>query len=59
MNEFNAGYTRSASSVIVKQNALIRQVYAWMGAGLAITAFMALVTLSSPALLNAVIGNRR
>lgn len=58
MNEFNAGYTRSASAVIVKQNALIRQVYAWMGAGLAITAFMALVTLSSPALLNAVIGNR-
>jgi FtsH-binding integral membrane protein len=29
-----------------------------MGAGLAITAFMALMTLSSPALLNAVLGNR-
>jgi FtsH-binding integral membrane protein len=29
-----------------------------MGAGLAITAFMALVTLSSPALLNAVLGNK-
>jgi FtsH-binding integral membrane protein len=42
----------------VKQNTLIRQVYAWMGAGLAITAIMALVTLSSPAILNAVTGNR-
>jgi FtsH-binding integral membrane protein len=29
-----------------------------MGAGLAITAFMALVTLSSPAMLNAVLGNK-
>ena len=58
MNELNPIYTRSTTQVIVKQNALIRQVYAWMGAGLAITAFMALVTLSSPAILNAVIGNK-
>lgn len=58
MNELNNGYPLTASRVIVKQNALIRQVYAWMGVGLAITAFMALVTLSSPGILNAVLGNR-
>lgn len=58
MNEGNIGFTRSADQVIVKQNALIRQVYAWMGAGLTITAFMALVTLSSPAIFNAIVGNR-
>lgn len=58
MNEFNASVTRTASQVVVRQNTLIRQVYAWMGAGLAITAIMALVTLSSPAILNAVTGNR-
>ena len=58
MNNFNNTYPRTVTQVVVKQNALIRQVYAWMGAGLAITAFMALVTLSSPAILNAVLGNR-
>ncbi|MBI5483093.1 MAG: Bax inhibitor-1/YccA family protein [Deltaproteobacteria bacterium] len=58
MNELNPIYTRSSTQVIVKQNALIRQVYAWMGAGLAVTALMALVTLSSPALLKAVLGNK-
>ena len=54
MNEFNSNYNRTLEQVIVKQNSLIRQVYAWMGAGLTITAFMALVTLSSPLLLEAV-----
>lgn len=58
MNEINSSYTRTSDLVIVKQNALIRQVYAWMGAGLTITAVMALITLSSPALLNAVLGNK-
>ncbi|MEI7817598.1 MAG: Bax inhibitor-1/YccA family protein [Desulfuromonadales bacterium] len=58
MNDFNTAYPHTASQVVVKQNALIRQVYAWMGAGLAITAFLALVTLSSPAILNAVLGNK-
>lgn len=58
MNEFNSVYTRTADQVIVKQNALIRRVYAWMGAGLAITAFMALITLSSPVIVNAIAGNR-
>ncbi len=58
MNELNSSYTRTAGQIIVKQNALVRQVYAWMGAGLTVTAFMALVTLSSPAILNAILGNR-
>lgn len=58
MNELNGSYTRTAGSVIVRQNSLMRQVYAWMGAGLAVTACMALITLSSPAVLNAVLGNR-
>lgn len=58
MNELNSGYTRTAGQIIVKQNALVRQVYAWMGAGLTVTAFMALVTLSSPSILNAILGNR-
>jgi FtsH-binding integral membrane protein len=58
MNELNTNATRTADHVIVKQNALIRQVYAWMGAGLTITAVMALVTLSSPVILNAITGNR-
>jgi len=58
MNEVNSSYPRTASQVIVKQNTLIRQVYAWMGVGLAITAFMALITLSSPAILSAITGNR-
>lgn len=58
MNEINTSFSRSTTDVIVRQNTLIRQVYAWMGIGLALTAVMALVTLSSPAILNAVVGNR-
>jgi FtsH-binding integral membrane protein len=58
MNELNQLYPRSTTDIIVNQNTLIRKVYAWMGAGLAITAFMALVTLSSPAMLNAIFGNK-
>jgi FtsH-binding integral membrane protein len=58
MNELNTNYTHATDQTIVRQNALIRQVYAWMGAGLAITAFMALVTLSSPVILKAILGNR-
>jgi len=58
MYELNNSYTRTAEQVIIKQNALIRQVYAWMGGGLFITALMALVTLSTPSLVNAIAGNR-
>lgn len=58
MNELNTPYDRTSTNVIVKQNTLIRQVYAWMGAGLALTAIMTLITLSTPALLNTVLGNK-
>lgn len=58
MNQFDINYPRTADQAIVAQNSLIRQVYAWMGAGLAITALLALVTLSSPTLLSAITGNR-
>lgn len=58
MNELNSAYSSSTSQVAVQQNSLVRQVYAWMGAGLTITAVMALITLSSPQVLNAIIGNR-
>jgi FtsH-binding integral membrane protein len=58
MNQFDMNYPRTADQVVIAQNALIRQVYAWMGGGLLITALMAMATLSSPALLNAIFGNR-
>ncbi|MBW4053945.1 MAG: Bax inhibitor-1/YccA family protein [Proteobacteria bacterium] len=58
MHEINTPYPRTATQVVVRQNTLVRQVYAWMGAGLALTAFMSLITLSSPVLLSAVLGNK-
>lgn len=58
MNRINSSYTRTAGHVIVKQNALIRQVYTWMGVGLTVTAVMAMITISSPAILNVVLGNK-
>lgn len=58
MNEWNQDFSRTSDQIIERQNSLVRQVYAWMGAGLAITAFMALITLSSPPLLKAITGNR-
>jgi uncharacterized protein len=58
MDQFNINYPRTADQIVIAQNTLIRQVYAWMGSGLLITAFTAMVTVSSPVLLNAVLGNR-
>jgi FtsH-binding integral membrane protein len=58
MDQFNIHYPRTADQVAIAQNTLIRQVYAWMGGGLMLTAFMAMVTVSSPTILNAVFGNR-
>jgi FtsH-binding integral membrane protein len=40
------------------EHAFLATVYAWMAAGLALTAVVALFTISSPALLEAVFGNR-
>jgi FtsH-binding integral membrane protein len=58
MNQLNMNYPRTADQIVIAQNTLIRQVYAWMGGGLLITALLAMVTVSSPILLNAVLGNR-
>ncbi|WP_027716876.1 Bax inhibitor-1/YccA family protein [Desulfuromonas sp. TF] len=58
MEPFETSYPRSAEQVIIAQNTLLRQVYAWMGLGLLLTAAMSVVTLSSPALLELVFGNR-
>jgi FtsH-binding integral membrane protein len=58
MNQYDINYPRSADQVVIAQNALIRQVYSWMAGGLLITALLAFVTVSSPAILNAVFGNR-
>ena len=58
MDQFNINYSRTADQIAIAQNTLIRQVYAWMGGGLLVTALMAMVTLSSPVILNAVFGNR-
>jgi FtsH-binding integral membrane protein len=58
MDQFNNSFPRTAEQAIIVQNALVRQVYAWMGGGLLITALLAMITVSSPALLNAVFGNR-
>jgi FtsH-binding integral membrane protein len=58
MDQSNINYPRTADQIVIAQNTLIRQVYAWMGGGLLITALLAMVTVSSPILLNAVLGNR-
>jgi uncharacterized protein len=58
MNQLDINYPRTADQVVIAQNALIRQVYAWMGGGLLVTALMAMATISSPALFNAIVGNR-
>lgn len=56
MNQFEISQTRTG--VIERQNTLVRQVYAWMGVGLAVTAIMALFTVSSPEIFRAIVGNR-
>lgn len=58
MNRYDTEYSRGDEQIIVVQNTLIRQVYAWMGLGLALTALMALATISSPGLLQAIVGNK-
>jgi len=36
MDRYNMEYSRSDEQIIVVQNNLVRQVYAWMGMGLAL-----------------------
>lgn len=58
MDPLKISYPRTADQITIAGNTLIRQVYAWMGGGLLVTALLAMVTVSSPAILNAVFGNR-
>jgi len=51
-------YRTEYSTMETAQNSVMRGVYAWMGGGLAQTALVSLLTVSSPALLNAILGNR-
>jgi uncharacterized protein len=55
--------TRSAPAALPRETAadaagFLRGVYGWMAGGLALTAAVALVTVSSPALLQAIFGNK-
>ena len=61
--ESREGLTRGAQVAIPRVSAaaeagFLRGVYGWMSAGLALTAVVALFTASSPALLQAIFGNR-
>jgi FtsH-binding integral membrane protein len=58
MEQFNMNHMGAMDQVINIQNRVIRQVYAWMGAGLTLTALLAVVTVSSPSILQLVTGNR-
>ncbi len=55
MEKYN---TTNYRTISVAQSGVMRGVYGWMGGGLALTAFVSLVTVSSPALLQAILGNR-
>ena len=51
-------YKTVYSTDVTVQNGVMRGVYAWMGGGLGVTAFVSMLTVSSPALLQAILGNR-
>jgi uncharacterized protein len=46
------------TTIAIARSGVMRGVYGWMGAGLALTALVSLLTVSSPALLQAILGNR-
>jgi hypothetical protein len=48
----------TSANAAERVSAFLRRVYGWMAAGLAITALSATVIVGSPALLQAVLGNR-
>ena len=54
MEKYRTDYT----AIAAEQNSVMAGVYAWMSGGLALTALVSLLTVSSPALLNAILGNR-
>lgn len=45
-------------TVAVAQSGVMRGVYGWMGVGLALTAFVSLLTVSTPWLLQTILSNR-
>jgi len=51
-------YQTNYNTIVVEQSGVMRGVYAWMGGGLALTALVSLLTVSSPALLQAILANR-
>lgn len=51
-------YQTNYGTVVNVQSGVMRGVYAWMGGGLALTAFVSMFTAASPALLQAILGNR-
>ena len=51
-------YQTAQRAIVVGQGSLMRGVYGWMGGGLALTALVSLLTVSSPVLLEAILGNR-
>ena len=54
MERTNSNYR----TITMAQSGVMRGVYGWMGVGLALTAFVSLLTASTPALLQAILGNR-
>jgi FtsH-binding integral membrane protein len=51
-------YQTQYRTMTVVNSGVMRGVYGWMGGGLLLTAFVSLVTASSPALMQAILGNR-
>ena len=51
-------YQTKYTTVATASTGVMRGVYGWMGGGLAVTALVSLLTVSSPALLQAILGNR-
>lgn len=51
-------YKTEYGAVATVQPGVMRGVYGWMGGGLALTALVSLLTVSTPALLDAILGNR-
>lgn len=51
-------YQTQYRTITVTNSTVMRGVYGWMGGGLFLTALVALITASSPVLLQAILGNR-
>ncbi len=51
-------YQTQYRTITVANSTVMRGVYGWMGGGLFLTAFVAMITASSPVLLQAILGNR-